>query len=346
MAQSNQSKRVTMQDIAQATGYSINTISHALRRKDDIAPATAKHIRKVAREMGYTVNQLASSLRSGRTRILSVIIGNISNPFYGLLVDIIQDVAATHGYKLMIMCSREDAATELEAVKSAIASRVDGVLLFPTADSAPAIQRLSDASIPYVLMARCLEGEAHDCVVSDDARGACLATRHLIEKGGRRLAFLSNTNIVYACRMRVEGFRRACEEAGIPEADQRICIFDKDEPALPLSERLLKLKGEGFDSLFVFCDEEAWHVLDAIQRTDGLSAADFRIASFDNLGVRLSFPVALCSVGCDYESMALQGFSLLRSRIHGDDRPAQTIVCPMQLVCRGSCAPDASDRHI
>ena len=107
MAQSNAPKRVTMEDIARETGYSINTVSHALRRKDDIAPATAKHIRKVAREMGYTVNQLASSLRSGRTHVLAVILGGMSNPFYGIMADSIQDAAQSAGYSVMIMCSRE-----------------------------------------------------------------------------------------------------------------------------------------------------------------------------------------------------------------------------------------------
>lgn len=344
MAQQTPSKRVTMQDIARETGYSINTVSHALRHKDDIAPATAERIRRVARELGYTVNQLASSLRSGRTRVVAVIIGNISNPFYGLLADNIQDVAAAHGYKLMIMCSREDAAAENEAVKSAIASRADGVLLFPTADSAPTIERLREANMPFVLMSRDPLAGASDCVVADEARGACLATRHLIEKGGRRLAFLSNHDIVYSCRQRVEGFMQACDAAGIPEADRRVCILDRDDPELTLPQRLLKLKKEGFDSVFVFCDEEAWHVIDAIQNTDGLCAADFRIAGFDNLGVNLCFPIALCSVGCNYGDMARQAFGLLRSRIHGDTRPPQSIVCPMQLVCRGSCAPDAEGR--
>lgn len=337
MTQTNDAKRVTMQDIARETGYSVNTVSHALRRKDDIAPQTAEHIRQVARKMGYTVNQLASSLRSGRTRVLAIIIGNISNPYFGILVDFLQDVMANHNYKLMILCSREDAGTELEAVKSAIASRVDGVLLFPTADSAPTIRLLRDARIPYVLMARCLEGDDSDCVVADEIAGARMVTRHLIEAGGKCPAFLSNHDVIYSFRQRLEGFRLACDEAGIPESRRRVCVFDRDEPSLPLPQRLLGLKREGVDSLFVFCDEEAWHVIDAIQKTDGLDASDFGIAGFDNLGAWLSYPIALCSVGCDYEDMARQGLSLLRARIHDYDRPPQRVVCPVRLVCRGSC---------
>lgn len=344
MARTPTAKRVTLRDIAKQTGYSINTVSHALRHKDDIARATAVQIRQVAREMGYTVNQLASSLRSGRTRVLAIIIGNISNPYFGVFADLIQDVAASHGYRLMIMCSHEDAKMELDAVGSAIACRVDGVMLFPTADSMPTIQRLRDANMPFVLMARQLEGSASDCVVSDELNGACLATRHLIEKGARRLAFLSNRDIVYSCRQRLMGFHQVCDGAGIPEADRFASILNRDEPSLPLAERLLKLKRDRFDGLVLFCDEEAWHVIDAIQKTDGLDNHDFRIVSFDNLGAWLSYPIALCSVDCDYGEMALQGFKLLRSRIHGDAHPPQSIVCPVTLVCRGSCDAQAPGR--
>ena len=339
MAHQPSAKRVTLQDIARETGYSVNTVSHALRRKDDIAPKTAEHIRQVARQMGYTVNLLASSLRSGRTRVLAIIIGNISNPYFGILTDYIQDVMANQKYKLMIMCSREDPQTELDAVRSVIASRVDGVLLFPTADSTSAIRLLREARIPLVLMARNLEACEIDCVVADEIAGARMVTQHLIEAGGRRLAMLSNHDVVYSFQKRLEGFHRACDEAGIPETQRRVCVFDQDEAALSLPQRLLNLKREGFDSLFVFCDEEAWHVIDAIHKTNGLEASDFRIAGFDNLGAWLSYPIPLCSVGCDYEDMARQGLSLLRSRIHDYDRPPQRVVCPVQLVCRGSCRP-------
>ena len=93
MAQSNGIRRVTLQDIARETGYSINTVSHALRNKDDIARETRERIQRVAQDMGYMGNQIASSLRSGRTRTLAVILGNMSNPFYGIMADTIQDAA-------------------------------------------------------------------------------------------------------------------------------------------------------------------------------------------------------------------------------------------------------------
>ena len=77
-----EAKRTTLADIAAATGYSVNTISHALKNKADIAPATRERIQQAAREMGYVRNEAARSLRSGRTKTLGVIVGGMYNPFY------------------------------------------------------------------------------------------------------------------------------------------------------------------------------------------------------------------------------------------------------------------------
>ena len=346
-------RRVTLQDIARQTGYSVNTVSHALRNKDDIAPRTREAIQNVAREMGYAPNQIASSLRSGRTQVFAVILGNMSNPFYGIMTDVIQDAARQAGYTLMIMCSRDDAAQEYQLVEQAIARRVDGILLYPTAHSQPTIARLRDAGMPFVLMSRYLtEGEA-DSVVCDEAQGAYLATRHLIEHGLRRLAYVSGSTVVFSSEQRIRGFQRACDEAGIPEGDRRVCVMSGlpaapqglSEDSLIPADQLLALKRDGFNGLFIFCDVQAWHALNTMQNDPGVGPRDFSIVSFDNIEGALSFPVPLCSVDCDYAEMARRGVELLIARIDGDDRPPRTVVCPVRLVCRGSCKAAAQNEQ-
>ncbi len=338
-------KRVTLQDIAGETGYSVNTVSRALRGKSDISPETCKYIRRVADRMGYSVNQIASSLRSGRTHIFAVILGGMSNPFYGIMADTIQNAAREKGYSLIIMCSRDDAALESELVEQAISRCVDGVLLFPTSGSRPTVERLKAARMPFVLMSRYLEENDADCVVTDEEEGGCLATRHLIEAGHRKLAYISSGSVLYSGDMRLRGFHRACDEAGIPVTDR--CVFvssrniiEQDQLAAwygLLAAKLRDLKASGFDGLFVFCDVEAWHTLSVMQNSGCFKRDDFGIVSFDNLGGFLSFPIPLCSVDCDFAGMARAGVRLLRDRIHGDTQPPVRIVCPVRLVCRDSC---------
>ena len=345
MTQSNGTKRVTLQDIARETGYSVNTVSHALRNKEDIARETRVRIQQVAREMGYMTNQIASSLRSGRTRTLAVILGNMSNPFYGIMTDTIQDAAAVRDYSLLIMCSRDRPELEEQLVETAVSRRVDGILLFPTNESLRTIERLHALGIPFVLMSRDVGGGIADSVVCDESQGAYLAVSHLIQNGRRKLAYLSNLRIVYSYDKRLEGFERACDEAGIPGADRHTYIyFDPTGNAPPvldwyasITNRLLRWREEGVDGLFLFCDEEAWHVQSVLQQTPALQGWDVGIVSFDNIQGTQHFPADLCSVDCSFSQMARQGIDLLRSRIHGDEQPPRSVVCPVQLICRGSC---------
>ena len=345
MDDQRRNRRVTMQDIARETGYSVNTVSHALRNKEDISRETRDRIQRVARELGYMGNQIASSLRSGRTRTLAVILGNMSNPFYGIMTDTIQDVAASLNYSLLIMCSREQAELEQELVESAVARRVDGILLFPTNQSLPSIERLKSVGIPFVLMSRTLGEGVADSVTSDEEQGAYLITRHLVEHGRRKLGYLSHQRIVYSYEKRLNGFNRACDEAGIPEADRHFYVHSADGKNTrrtgnwqrPMIDRLIQWRREGVDGLFVFCDEEAWHVMTIIHQTPELRGWDVGIVGFDDIQGTQYYPAGLCSINCDFGEMAKQGIDLLRRRIHGDDRPPQSIVCPVKLVCRGSC---------
>ena len=345
MEKGKANKSVTLRDIARLTGYSINTVSHALRFKDDISQETGERIRQTAREMGYTGNQIASSLRSGRTHLLAVILGGMSNPFYGIMADTIQDAAQAAGYSLIILCSRDNSELEARLVEQAISRQVDGIILFPTDGSAKTIERLREAGTPFVLMSRFLtEGEA-DSVVCDEVHGAYLATRHLIDSGCRKLAYISSTTVVFSSERRIEGFTRACNDFGIPPDHQAVLISNarilNRRPALDwhetLAEDLRRLKALSFDGLFVFCDVEAWLALEVLQSHEDLQPDDFSIASFDDLGTILSYPMTVCSVGGNYEEMAEKCIELLKARIHNDTSSPRTIVCPVHLQCRGSC---------
>ena len=127
MIRNDKSRRCTLQDIADRTGYTVNTVSRALKNKSDISAATREYIRQAADEMGYIRNQMASSLRSGHTKTLGVVVGGMSNPYYGVMTDAIQNVAAEYGYSLFIFCSRDNPELELQVVETAISRAVEAL---------------------------------------------------------------------------------------------------------------------------------------------------------------------------------------------------------------------------
>jgi len=335
-------RRVTMQDIARETGYSVNTVSHALRGLSDISPATRDMIRETAQRMGYMGNQVASSLRSGRTHTLAVILGSLVNPFYGAVADHLQTCAQARGYSLTMMCSREDPKLEQELVENAIARRADGILLFPTNASAATVERLRTLGFPYVLLSRTFGEGLDDCVVADEEAGGRLAAEHLLAHGSDSVAYIARRAIVFSGDARLKGFLRACDDLGVPEDHRRFSVLAPDGSLDDSFERvavqtLTEWRHEGVNGLCAFNDIEAWQIRSMIDTYPALKGWDVGIVSFDSVQACHFYPSPLCSVSADYGEMAEKAIDLLRERIHGDTRPPRTVVCPVHLDCRGSC---------
>lgn len=327
-------RRCTLQDIAERTGFTINTVSRALKDKDDISAATKEHIKSVADEMGYVRNRAASSLRSGRTKTIGVIVGGMSNPYYGIMTDAIQNAAAALGYSILIFCSHDNIEIERRAVETALSYQVDGILLFPCFQSERTIARLKAVGIPYVLMSRHLNHEEDDYVVTDDEAGGYLAARHLLEAGHTRLGYLSTFNVVYCSERRIRGFYRALDEAGISRENGLIACCEGNTN---LHQQLDAWRRDGVTGILSFCDAEAWNAVSYLQALGLAIPQDMSIASFDNIQSILPIPVPLCSIGYSFTDIAQSGISLIRNRIHNPDLAPQHVVYPPLLVCRGSC---------
>ena len=325
------SRPVTLQDIARATGYTTNTVSRALKNKEDISRETCLRIQQVAREMGYVRNYLASSLRSGRTKTLAMIAGSMINPFYAILADLIQREAVRLGYGLMILCSQDDPETELRAVEMAISRQVDGVLITPCSFESPALSTLRRAGIPFVLLSRYQEGTQDDCVYCDDGEGGRLAGKHLIERGHRKLAMLTYRQVVFSSRERFSGFRKACAEAGLPE--ENVFFACLGEPPAIL-DQLRSWMAQGVTGLFSFCDVEAWNTITLLEGAGYRLPEDLTVVGFDNILGYIRFPKPISSVDCQLQQEACTAIDLIRKRIHDPGLPPQQVCLPVSLVRR------------
>ncbi|MDD3411551.1 MAG: LacI family DNA-binding transcriptional regulator [Eubacteriales bacterium] len=331
-------RRVTLADVARATGYTVNTVSRALKNKSDISRATCETIQRVADEMGYVSNYMASSLRSGRSRTLGVIVGGMSNPFYSIMVDYLHDAAAELGYTVLVMCSRDHEELELKSVASQISRQVDGILLYPSYGCEQSLQLMRSAGTPFVLVSRTPNAPDCDCAVCDEEQGGYLAAKHLIEAGHRKLAFLFAYDVMYSSERRIRGFRHAADEAGIPPCDLRFYQHTSDDDT---QRQLLAWRREGVTGLFTFCDMEAWNAI-SLMHACGLSVpGDFSVVGFDNIQGKLHFPLPLCTIDSDMEGLARAALRLLISRVDGDDSPPRQLVFPSRLVCRESCGARA-----
>ena len=331
---SRTSGRVTLEDVAKATGYTINTVSRALKNKPDISRQTCEHIQQVAREMGYVRNYIASSLRSGRTKTIALISGTLTNPFYVVLADLIQREAFRLGYALMILCSQDDPDIEVHTVETALSRQVDGILLLPWSDHSPALTLLRESGIPFVLLNRPAHDDRDDCILCDEEQGGYLAARHLIEAGHQKLAMISQQDVIFATEARYRGFRRACVEAGFGEDRIAFAIAREEEQII---RQMKNWKERGFTGIFSFCDAEAWDEITLLESCGIRVPDEMTIVGFDNIQGYIHFPEPICSVDSDFQQEAALAIDMLRKRIHDPALPPQRAVLPVSLVCRHSC---------
>lgn len=321
-------RKVTMKDIAEATGYSVNTVSRALRGEKNIAPQTLQKIWDARARMGYVSNTLASSLRKGYTNTISVILGDVANPFFGIVMSEIESRARMYGYASFLQTTSENESLERSMILSAVNRSVDGILICPCQKSDENIRYLASLNIPFVLLGRRCDTIETDYVICNDELGGYQATSALIEKGHRRILMLQGPSYISSARERMAGYLRAHAEAGLAP-DMRLIregsIMGANNTLLYeqiLSENL------GFTAVFAFSDLIAWDFWRFLNSRGYSVPEDFSLVGFDNIQSRLSIPLSLTSINSYKERVSTEAVDILvrRMRSQSASEPIQTVV--------------------
>jgi len=209
----------TIDDIARQNNVSKSTVSRALNGSSRISEATRRRILATARKLHYEPNYLARNLSRSRTLSIGVILEDIMNPFFTEVAKGIETVLAKAGYTLLLASSGYVQETELEAVRTLLRNRVDGVLITPVSITSPALALLEARKVPCFVMNEKSESPDLNWIDSDNIAGGYLATDHLLQMGHRRFIVLRNLDL-HGTRDRFQGTRKALEDRRIPLSDQ------------------------------------------------------------------------------------------------------------------------------
>jgi LacI family transcriptional regulator len=260
-----------MRDIARDLNVSAITVSKALRGHADISAATRERVMRRIHELGYEPNLAARSLATGRSFIMGLIVPDLVHPFFGEIAKAISQVLRSKGYSLLISSSEEDPELERTELDVLLARQVDAILLATTFTSATQpgnpFQRIAANKVPLVLLDRAVLGLQTAFVGVNDEEVGFIATRHLLDRGCRRIAHLGGPEISTG-RGRSEGYCKALESAGLrvqPEYLIRIPSADSlsAENGFDATRRLLGCDPRP-DGIFCFNDEAATGTLRAI----------------------------------------------------------------------------------
>lgn len=216
--------KTTIKDIAAELGIAPATVSRALSDHPEISASTKKKVKAVAERMDYQPNKLASSLRSGKTKVIGVLIPTAEHLFFGSVIHGISNLAAQNGYDVLIYQSNELEKFEKKGIDTFIGARVDGILVSISKNTADFshFKSVKDKNIPIVLFDRTNDDLEISSVCIDDYLGAYQATESLIKSGYKRIAHISGPQHIKAFTERIRGYRSALSQYNIDFDDNLV----------------------------------------------------------------------------------------------------------------------------
>jgi LacI family transcriptional regulator len=329
---------VTIYDVAKEANVSAMTVSRVINNKGRISEATRIRVRKIMDELGYVPNTVARSLVLQETKMLSLLITDITNPFYTTIARGAEDAAMRFGYKLLFGNSDENINKEKDYLDMILSTRVDGVLFAPAGDpSIEHLRLLEKRKIPFVLLDREVPGVESDRVLGDSKEGAKLLVEHLLELGHSRIALINGSSDTSTARNRLQGYKEALT--------QRDIGFD---PQLALEVTFRGLENESVLSplfalekpptaIFAANNFLAISIIRSLKSMNLRVPEDISLVGYDDLGFASELnPFLTVAVQPAYQ-FGYEGIGLLIDRIQGTAASEpRTLLFPSEIVIRSS----------
>ncbi|CAN5473865.1 LacI family DNA-binding transcriptional regulator [soil metagenome] len=317
----NLSQRITIHDIARELNLTTATVSRALNDHPRISAETKQLVHDKAQQMKYRRNKLASSLRSGKSHTIGVIIPSAQMNFFGSVVHGIENTASNSGYSILLYQSEETPALEKKAIETFLSARVDGILASIAKETVEFSHytELKKRNIPLVFFDRTNEDLKIPAVVIDDYKGGYLATEHLIKNGYERIAHIAGPQHLKGFRDRLNGYKEALRDHG--KNINESYVFQGNVSIESGKEALnyfLKLK-EPPDAVFAVEDFTALGVIKSLKERKISIPEDFGIIGFANESFDEFITPTLSSVDQQTVQMGKEAFNLLLDIINRKD---------------------------
>jgi LacI family transcriptional regulator len=333
-------RMATIVEVAKRAEVSIATVSNVIRGTRRVSPELTERVQIAIRELNYSPNEIARSLKVRQTRMLVMVLPDITNPFFPEIIRGAEDTAFERGYFLMTANTDEQIGRERRIIAALRSYRVDGVLLASASGTDTAhLQSTIDAGVALVCLDRTVPGVKTDAVLLDNVRGARECVRHMIQKGHRHIAIITGPLDVQTGRERLSGYEEALREADIPA--ERGSILEGDfrhdsgyRLAKQIIDRAASEQSPRPTAIFVCNGVMTLGVLKAFEESGVRCPQDVALATFDDLAVDSPFHPRLTTVVQPSYEMGARAAGILIDRIEGRNReePTTVRVAPTLIV--------------
>ena len=325
------------------------TVSRVINTSGYVSAPTRQRVERAIVELGYVPNGLARQLRSKRTKMLALIVSDISNPFFTTIARGVEDVAAPRGFSVVYCNTDESAAEEARYIDILVGRQVDGVLLVPARGSGASFRTLRAHRMPVVVLDRRVADRHVASVRCDSEAGAYALTRHLIALGHRRIAVFTGRRTISTSVDRVAGCRRALKDSGLALDDDLLRFGGNNFGPLnqadghQMAREILASTGPRPTAIFAANNFIAFGVIRALREAGLRVPDDMSVVAFDDLPPEWVMDPFLTVAAQPAYEIGRRAAELLLDRIDGRTGGAsgsgdvvQSVVLPFELIVRRS----------
>ncbi|HEX3894270.1 MAG TPA: LacI family DNA-binding transcriptional regulator [Terracidiphilus sp.] len=326
--------------VAAMAKVSIATVSRTINGSPLVSDKLTKRVWQAIEQLNYFPNTHARSLVSGRSRILGIIVENITNPFFPELIQNFEEIAVGNGYEILVSSSNSDPAILTTCVRRMIERKVEGVAMLTFGEEEPVLDQLAFHEIPLVLAEFHLENPKTSTILLDYATGIRAAVDHLAELGHDKIAFLAGPHQIHSAMTRENNFRAAMEAAGLPI--QKKWVIECDHTLKGGVTGFTRLQALTARPTAVLCsnDMTAIGVLRAAYMQGLRVPHDLSVVGLDDIDFAEFTLPPLTTIRLSRRELARAAFEALRQQAEDPTglRAQKEFLVSTSLVLRGSTA--------
>ncbi len=330
--------------VAAVAKVSIATVSRTMNGSLLVSDRLKKRVWQAVKQLNYLPNTHARTLVSGRSRLLGIIVENITNPFFPELIQSFEEIAVARGYEILVSSTNSDPAVLARCARRMLERKVDGVAVMTFGEEEPVLDQLVHRGVPIVLAEFRLDDPKASTILLDYSTGIRAAIQHLVKLGHRNIAFLAGPHTLHSAITRENDFRAAIEAARLPLEKKWIVECDHTlKGGVAGFERLRKL---GSRPTAVVCsnDMTAIGVLRAAYTAGLRVPQDLSVVGLDDVDFAAYTLPPLTTIRLSRTELARAAFEALRLQAEEPENPRlkREFLVSTSLVVRGSTAPPSA----
>lgn len=341
-SQSKGSRRtVTMKQVAELAGVHVSTVSRALspETRPMVDPSAVARVLKAAQELGYRLDPVAASLRTGRSKLVGILVPDIATSVFTPILTGATERLSARGYSTLVAYVGGAPEQQLDIAGGLIARRVDGLIIATASRHDPLVSFCVEQKLPAVLVNRAEKEARISAVVSDDIQGMQLAVDHLVDLGHTDIGHLAGPPEHSTGFLRRQGFAQGLAARGLDplKAPCEVAGNYTREQGAESMRRLIDARPD-ITGIVAANDLLALGAYDALQERHMNCPRDISIVGHNDMPLVDLVHPALTTVRISHREMGLQAADLLQQAMEDNDQLIRNIVLPPKLIVRASTA--------